>query len=106
MSRKTDGIDINIGVNLREIRKSKNLTQTEVGKVLNITPQQIAKYEAGRNRISASTLYRLACYYDVDIGVFLDITKAVREYWQVCRADKVDIFGDNGMRLQLNGEIK
>jgi len=80
MRRKTDGIDINIGINLREIRESNNLTQTEVGSVLNITPQQIAKYEAGRNRISASSLYRLACYYDVDIGVFLEITKAVREH--------------------------
>ena len=80
MSRKTDGIDINIGINLREIRKSKNLTQTEVGKILNVTPHQIAKYETGKNRISASTLYRLACYYDVDIGVFLEITKAVREH--------------------------
>lgn len=74
MSRKTDGIDINIGINLREIRKSKNLTQTEVANYINVTPQQIAKYETGKNRISASTLDRLACYYNKNMNDFLMIT--------------------------------
>lgn len=74
MSRKTDGLDISIGINLRNIRESKHLTQTEIGYVLKVTPQQIAKYEAGINRISASNLYRLACYYDKNMNDFLIIT--------------------------------
>jgi transcriptional regulator with XRE-family HTH domain len=74
MRSKTDGIDINIGINLREIRKSNKLTQTEVANYINVTPQQIAKYETGKNRISASTLYRLACYYNKNMNDFLMIT--------------------------------
>jgi transcriptional regulator with XRE-family HTH domain len=63
MSKKTDIYDIRIGINLKNIRESKNLTQTEIAYVLKVTPQQIAKYESGKNRISASNLYKLSRYY-------------------------------------------
>ena len=74
MSRKTDGLDISIGVNLRNIREYKKISRKEVGNYINVTHQQIAKYEAGINRISASNLYRLACYYGKNMNDFLMIT--------------------------------
>jgi transcriptional regulator with XRE-family HTH domain len=69
-----DNLDIRIGDNLRRVREFNKLTQTEVGYILNVSPQQIAKYETGRNRISASNLYRLASYYNTNMNKFLLIT--------------------------------
>lgn len=37
----------------------RGLTQTEVGKMLDVTFQQVQKYEQGSNRISARTLCKL-----------------------------------------------
>jgi transcriptional regulator with XRE-family HTH domain len=55
-----DPIDVNVGLRLRTLRKSKNMSQEELGKSLGITFQQIQKYERGVNRISASMLVKSA----------------------------------------------
>jgi transcriptional regulator with XRE-family HTH domain len=52
--------DVYIGERLRLLRNSKGVSQMELGKVLGITFQQVQKYEAGSNRISASALLKAA----------------------------------------------
>ena len=74
MSRTIDNLDFRIGCVLKRVRKSSKLSQTEVGYILNVSAQQVAKYETGKNKISASNLYRLACYYNKDMNYFLEIT--------------------------------
>lgn len=54
-----DPIDKLLGNNLRFLRLIRGLTQTEVGEILQVSFQQIQKYEQGTNRISARTLYKL-----------------------------------------------
>ncbi len=68
-------IDQHIGPKLRAKRLELGLSQEELGKAANITFQQIQKYEKSTNRISASTLFRLAQHLKVKIGYFFeDIT--------------------------------
>ena len=55
-----DPIDIAVGLRLRTLRKSKGMSQEQLGKALGITFQQIQKYERGTNRISASMLVKSA----------------------------------------------
>ena len=74
MIRTIDNLDIRIGCVLKRVRKSSKLSQTEVGYILNVSAQQVAKYETGKNKISASNLYRLACYYNKDMNYFLKVT--------------------------------
>lgn len=62
---KTDPVDVLIGRRVRRLRVARGLSQTELGQAINVTFQQIQKYEAGTNRIAASTLLRIARALDV-----------------------------------------
>lgn len=55
-----DPIDVAVGLRLRTLRKSKGMSQEQLGRSLGITFQQIQKYERGTNRISASMLVKSA----------------------------------------------
>ncbi|PXA95096.1 transcriptional regulator [Caulobacter sp. D5] len=53
-------VDKHVGAKIRLRRKSLGISQAKLALGLNLTFQQIQKYERGANRISASMLYRLA----------------------------------------------
>ena len=59
-----------IGENLRNLRKYAGLSQRHLAENLDISPQQIQKYEAGTNRIPAEKLYRLGRFFDVPFMAF------------------------------------
>ena len=63
-------LNIHIGIRLKQKRIEKNLTQTKVAKVLNVTFQQIQKYEKGTNGLSASRMQALSNYFKVPISYF------------------------------------
>ena len=52
---------------LRDLREDADLTQKEVGTILNTTQQQYAKYELGVQEIPTHHLIRLADYYAVSL---------------------------------------
>ena len=52
---------------LRDLREDADLTQKEVGAILNTTQQQYAKYELGVQEIPTHHLLRLADYYHVSV---------------------------------------
>lgn len=64
-------ISINIGKKIRLLRRLKEMSQTQLGKPLNITGQQIQKYESGANEISVVKLYKLAEIFGVNIKELL-----------------------------------
>lgn len=45
-----------IGANLREIRDDLEMTQNDVGAMLDVSAQQYRKYESGQNHLAASQL--------------------------------------------------
>ena len=55
-----DPIDVAVGLRLRTLRKSRGMSQEQLGRALGITFQQTQKYERGTNRISASMLVKSA----------------------------------------------
>lgn len=67
-----DPIDIHVGQRLKARRVGLRISQSEIGKALDVTFQQIQKYENGANRIGASNLYRLAKALDVDVSFFFE----------------------------------
>ena len=48
------------------------MSQSQVGKTVDLTFQQIQKYERGANRISSSRLYEFAKVLDVPVSFFFD----------------------------------
>lgn len=65
-------VDIHVGKRLKQMRVLRGMTQTEVAQGLDISFQQVQKYELGRNRISASKLFELSRILKVAPAYFFD----------------------------------
>lgn len=76
MPRKSSAIrhpvDQHVGMRLRLGRREAGLTQAALAEALNLTFQQIQKYERGANRISASKLFEAAHVLGVPVSYFFE----------------------------------
>jgi len=61
-----------VGANLRYIRIHRGLTQTKVAQAINVTFQQMQKYEAGANCINVWRLTQLANFFKFRVQDILD----------------------------------
>jgi len=68
-------IDIKIGQKIRERRTKLGLSQKTLGDVVGVTYQQIQKYEAAHNKVSAHRLYFIAKALNVPIQFFFKDVK-------------------------------
>ncbi|MEM1422027.1 MAG: helix-turn-helix transcriptional regulator, partial [Pseudomonadota bacterium] len=57
---------------MRLRRMVVGMSQEKLGEHLNLTFQQIQKYEKGVNRIGAGRLYRMATVLGVDVSFFFE----------------------------------
>lgn len=72
---KRDGphpVDIHVGNKIREARLLCGMSQTKLGTALGVTFQQLQKYEAGTNRVSASSLFEIAQLLGVKPDAFFE----------------------------------
>jgi DNA-binding XRE family transcriptional regulator len=60
-----------VGLQLKKIRLMRGYTQTRVSKAINVTFQQIQKYEKGTNECKAINLKKLSEYFDVSFDYFI-----------------------------------
>jgi transcriptional regulator with XRE-family HTH domain len=67
-----NAIDMHVGKRVRLRRTLLGMSQEQLGTELNITFQQVQKYERGANRISASRLWDISQILDVQISYFFD----------------------------------
>ena len=67
-----NAIDLHVGKRVRLRRTLLGLSQEQLGAELNVTFQQVQKYERGANRISASRLWDISQILDVPMGYFFD----------------------------------
>ena len=63
-----------LGLRLRQARMQSGLAQRQVADALAVSYQQIQKFEAGSDRISAQALFKLAHLFGVGLGFFADET--------------------------------
>lgn len=59
-----------IGYNIKRFRTLKKMTQPDLAKKLEITPQQLSRYERGEDRAPARTLYQLRKIFGVGTDSF------------------------------------
>ena len=64
--------NVHLGRKLRMRRLSLGLTQTKVANAINVTFQQIQKYEKGTNGVSSIRLLQLSNYLKVPINYFFE----------------------------------
>jgi transcriptional regulator with XRE-family HTH domain len=65
-------VDRHVGRRVYEKRLSLGYNQSDLGRALGLTFQQVQKYEKGANRISASKLWDIARFFKVDISYFFE----------------------------------
>jgi transcriptional regulator with XRE-family HTH domain len=65
-------VDQNVGARIRLRRKMLGVSQAKLAQALELTFQQVQKYERGANRVSASMLYRIAGRLRVDPAWFFE----------------------------------
>jgi transcriptional regulator with XRE-family HTH domain len=61
-----------MGRRIRQRRREKGFSQTELAVHLGLTLQQVQRYEKGMNRISVSRLQQIAEMLSADISLFYD----------------------------------
>lgn len=70
--RKPNPVDVHVGSRVRLRRMVLGISQEKLGEKMNLTFQQIQKYEKGTNRIGASRLYQLSRILDVPVNFFFE----------------------------------
>jgi repressor LexA len=75
MPRKSiekDKITKIIGKRVMNLRESKEMTRIVFAEIMDVTQQQVQKYEIGKNRVPCESLYLLASYFALPINYFFD----------------------------------
>ncbi|MHC5228003.1 helix-turn-helix domain-containing protein [Enterococcus sp. LJL99] len=62
--------------NIRSIREDNDVTQQQMAELLNVSQNTYSQYETGKIEWTASTLIKIADYFDVSVDYLLDRTKA------------------------------
>lgn len=58
---------------LKELRKSRNMTQTDVARIVGIGQSGYSFWESGRSKIDDASLRKLAALYDVTVDYLLGV---------------------------------
>ena len=114
-----------LGNMLKTRRLALGLTQTKVAKAINVTFQQIQKYEKGINGVSSIRLLQLSNYLKIPINFFFDdyaeylnnTNKAAENYMSVNYNFLVKIYSEltqeqkrkfkkNGLNIGSSGRIR
>ena len=74
-----ENFNIHLGRKLRMRRLSLGLTQTKVAQAINVTFQQIQKYEKGTNGVSSNRLMQLSQFLKVPIIYFFEDYKEFKD---------------------------
>ena len=59
-----------IGLQIRKIRLMRKISQMRFANILNVSFQQVQKYEKGKNLVSYKNLLKIAEYLDISIDYF------------------------------------
>jgi len=65
---------------LKELRKSKNLTQDELGEILGVSGQTIYKYESGITFPPAENLEKILAFFHIDPNTLFRFHKESSDY--------------------------
>jgi transcriptional regulator with XRE-family HTH domain len=70
---KKEVILIRIGMNIREIREEKNITQQDLAAACNFEKSNMSRIEAGRTNPTIATLFKISEVLNVKLADLVDI---------------------------------
>ncbi len=62
------------GINWRDLREDADLTQTEMGKAINLPQRTYAYYESGERTVPPEVLIAIAKYHKTSVDYILELT--------------------------------
>ena len=65
---------------IRDLREDRDMTQTQVARLLGMSQTGYSKYETGENDLPTSVLKKLAKIYNTSIDYLLDETDEIKRY--------------------------
>ena len=65
---------------IRDLREDKDLTQKQVGEILNMSQTGYNQYEIGKNDIPTRVLIELSKFYDTSVDYILGLTDESKPY--------------------------
>ncbi len=65
---------------IKDLREDREMKQSEIASILDITQQQYSLYEKGKRDIPLDLLIKLAKYYGVSIDYLLGLTNNPAHY--------------------------
>ena len=65
---------------IKEIREDKDLTQSEVAKILNVSQVAYSYYELGKRQLPIDLLIKLAKFYNTSTDYLLGLTDERKQY--------------------------
>jgi len=77
--KRVSNDDKKIGAKIRLLRQISGTTQAKLARHLDISHQQLQKYEMGINKVSASKLIRISKILNISIYMFFDNSKLAEE---------------------------
>ncbi len=110
-----EAADVQVGINIRQLRIARGLSQTAVADKIGVSFQQIQKYEKGQNRVAGSRLMQIAELFNIKVeslftgivqegdgsgalpGMSIDAVKLANDF---------DAIEDPAIRLTIRGLVK
>ena len=93
-------VDVHVGTQLKKLRVRRQLSQQALAELLDLTFQQIQKYEGGKNRLSASRMYEISRHLQVTPSYFFEgidpkLDKAITGNANVLQEDPIQYLPEN-----------
>ena len=80
MKKRGGGLGMDYRIRLRNVREDRDLTQAEIGKVLNKSQQGYNHIEAGRAELKIDDLVKLCRFYDLSADYLVGLTNKPSSY--------------------------
>ena len=82
---------------IRQLRRQKNLTQVEFGKLLDVTAATVAMWENGRRGVDTTTLVKISSLFNVTIDWLLSTDNKSLTVKLPQTENTITIMGRNGL---------
>jgi len=68
-----------VGSRIRELRKGRHLTQTELSEKIGVAQSDLSRMEQGEYKVGLDTLFKILQVFDLKMGEFFGETESVGE---------------------------
>jgi transcriptional regulator with XRE-family HTH domain len=92
-------IDVLVGQNIRICRLQQRFSQTELGRRIGVTFQQVQKYEKGANRVGASRLSQISDVLGVPLLALFDGSATATQHAEAEETPRALLANPHSLRL-------